>query len=161
MDMGATICTRSKPKCVLCPVQEDCVALATDRINELPAPRPRKTVPERHAVMLLLTHGNDILLEKRASAGIWGGLWSLPQFDDEERARNWFVQSGMIASDGERLATFTHTFTHFKLHISPLRIQLSSKPLRVEQTGSLWIDVEDALRAAIPAPVRKILEGCC
>jgi A/G-specific adenine glycosylase len=161
MDMGATVCTRSKPKCALCPVQEDCVALATDRINELPAPRPRKTVPERHAVMLLLTHGNDILLEKRASAGIWGGLWSLPQFDDEERARNWFVQSGMIASDGERLATFTHTFTHFKLHISPLRIQLSSKPLRVEQAGSLWIDVEDALRAAIPAPVRKILEGCC
>jgi len=159
MDMGATVCTRTKPKCVLCPVQADCVALQTERIPELPSPRPRKAVPEREAIFLLLMHGNDILLEKRPGSGIWGGLWCPPQFDDEDAARDWFMRNGMDASEGERLPTFTHTFTHFKLHITPLKIQLARKPLRVEQAGSVWLDVEEALGAAIPTPVRVMLSN--
>ena len=157
MDMGATVCTRSKPKCVLCPVQADCVALQTERVAELPSPRPRKAVPEKHATFLLLMHGNDILLEKRPGSGIWGGLWCPPQFDDEEAARDLFTRNGMEASEGERLQTFTHTFTHFKLHITPLMIQLARKPLRVEQAGSVWLEVGEALGAAIPTPVRVML----
>ena len=157
MDMGATVCTRSKPGCVLCPVQADCVALQTERIAKLPSPRPRKAVPERRATFLLLMHGNDILLEKRPGSGIWGGLWCLPQFDDEEAARDWFLHKGMKAIDGKRLETFTHTFTHFRLHITPLKIQLARKPLRAEQPGMVWLDVEEALGAAIPTPVRAIL----
>ncbi len=157
MDMGATVCTRSKPKCVLCPVQADCVALQTERTAELPTPRPKKAVPERSAVFLLLMHGSDILLEKRPGSGIWGGLWSLPQFDDEEAAQHWFAQSGMDARSGERLNTFTHTFTHFKLLITPLKVQLARKPLRVEQAGRIWMDAGEALGAAIPTPVRMIL----
>ena len=158
MDMGATLCTRSKPKCVLCPVQSDCVALQTERISQLPTPRPKKSVPERHAVFLLLMHGSDILLEKRPSSGIWGGLWCPPQFDDEVAAKGWFVGNGMDANEGVRLQTFTHTFSHFKLHITPLRIQLARKPLHVAQAGSVWLDVEEALGAAIPTPVREILK---
>jgi A/G-specific adenine glycosylase len=157
MDLGATLCTRSKPKCGECPVSSDCVAWQSGRVSELPTPRPRKAVPERHATFLLLMHGNDILLEKRPGSGIWGGLWCPPQFDDETAARDWFVRNGMTASDGLRLATFTHTFTHFKLHITPLKIQLARKPLRAAQAGSVWLDVEEALRAAIPTPVRMML----
>jgi A/G-specific adenine glycosylase len=157
MDMGATTCTRSKPKCGNCPVSSDCVALQSGRVSELPTTRPRKAVPERHATFLLLMHGNDILLEKRPGSGIWGGLWCPPQFDDEDAARDWFVRNGMTACHGERLETFTHIFTHFKLHITPLKIQLSRKPLRAAQPGSLWLDVGEALRAAIPTPVRKVL----
>lgn len=158
MDLGATLCTRSKPKCSECPVRSDCVAFQSGRVSELPTPRPRKVVPERHTTFLLLMHGNDILLEKRPGSGIWGGLWCPPQFDDENAAREWFVQNGMTASDGERLATFTHTFTHFKLHITPLKIQLARKPLRAAQPGSVWLDVEEALGAAIPTPVRSMLQ---
>jgi A/G-specific adenine glycosylase len=157
MDLGATLCTRSKPKCNTCPVSSDCVAFQSGRVSELPTPRARKAVPERSATLLMLMHGNDILLEKRPGSGIWGGLWSLPQFDDEEAAKNWFVQSGMSASGGVRLETFIHTFTHFKLHITPLRIQLSRKPTLAAHPGNVWLKVEDALRAAIPTPVRKIL----
>ncbi|OGS90488.1 MAG: A/G-specific adenine glycosylase [Gallionellales bacterium GWA2_60_18] len=158
MDLGATVCTRSKPKCVLCPVQADCVAVQTDRVSELPTPRPKKTVPERSAVFLLLMHGNDILLEKRPGSGIWGGLWCPPQFDDEIAARDWFLRNGMVALDGERLETFTHTFTHFKLHITPLKIELARKPLVAAQPGMLWLEVGEALGAAIPTPVRTVLE---
>ena len=157
MDLGATICTRSKPKCKECPVQSDCVAFQSGRVSELPTPRPRKAIPERYAVFLMLMHDNDILLEKRPSSGIWGGLWCPPQFDDEGAAKDWFVRNGMSASYGGRLETFTHTFTHFKLHITPLKIQLARKPLRAAQPGSLWLDVDEALRAAIPAPVRTML----
>jgi len=64
----------------------------------------------------------------------------------------------MDASHGERLETFSHTFTHFKLHITPLMIQLSRKPLRAAQPGSVWLNVEEALRAAIPTPVRSMLQ---
>ena len=158
MDLGATVCTRSKPKCVLCPVQGDCFALQSDRVAELPTPRPKKAVPERHAVFLLLMHDKDILLEKRPGSGIWGGLWCPPQFDDENAASEWFGRNGMEASGGERLETFTHTFTHFKLHITPLKVQLVRKPLRVEQMGSVWLDVGEALGGAIPTPVRAMLE---
>jgi A/G-specific adenine glycosylase len=157
MDLGATLCTRSKPKCNTCPVSSNCVAFQSGRVSELPTPRTRKFVPERSATLLMLMHGNDILLEKRPGSGIWGGLWSLPQFDDEETAKNWFVLNGMNASGGARLETFIHTFTHFKLHITPLIIQLSRKPLHVAQAGSVWLSVEEALEAAIPTPVRKIL----
>jgi A/G-specific adenine glycosylase len=207
MDMGATVCTRSKPKCVLCPLQDACVALQTERTAELPSPRPRKTVPERQATFLLLTHGNDILLEKRPSSGIWGGLWCPPQFEDEAAALTWCAQQGIDAAlqpvgaaetlssilsqrerkqspfpppgeswiegsaanihrqqagsyDGqcEAFPVFTHTFTHFKLHISPLKIQLVRKPLHAEQPGGVWLDVEAALHAAIPTPVRELLK---
>jgi A/G-specific adenine glycosylase len=108
-------------------------------------------------VFLLLMHGNDILLEKRPGSGIWGGLWCPPQFDDEAAARDWFVRSGMEGRDGERSEPFTHTFTHFRLHITPLKVGLARKPLRVEQGGSVWLDVGEALGAAIPAPVRTML----
>ncbi len=157
MDLGAMLCTRSKPKCGECPVQNDCVAFHSGRVSELPTRRKRKAVPERHLTFLLLMHGNDILLEKRPGNGIWGGLWCPPQFDDEASARDWFMRNGMVASDGERLATFSHTFTHFKLHITPLKIRLLRKPLRAAQAGSVWLDVEEALRAAIPTPVRSML----
>ncbi|MDD5059340.1 MAG: A/G-specific adenine glycosylase [Sideroxydans sp.] len=158
MDMGATVCTRSRPKCALCPAQADCAALLTERIAELPTPRPRKAVPERHATFLLLMHGSDILLEKRPGSGIWGGLWCPPQFEDEDAAKEWFVRSGMEALGGEKMETFSHTFTHFKLHITPLKIQLARKPLRVEQAGSVWLEVDEALGAAIPMPVRMMLD---
>jgi A/G-specific adenine glycosylase len=159
MDMGATLCTRSKPKCTACPVQTDCAALQSNRVTELPTPRPRKVVPERYTTFLLLMHDNDILLEKRAPQGIWGGLWCPPQIDDGSGIPSDYVQrSGMEVSERIDLAEFTHSFTHFKLHITPVLLRVTHKPQRVQQADSEWLDVEEALQAAIPTPVRKMLE---
>lgn len=158
MDMGATLCTRSKPKCNVCPVQSDCVALQTNRVAELPTPRTRKAVPEKNSTFLLLMHGNDILLEKRAPQGIWGGLWCPPQIEDGQGVPADYVQrSGMEVMERIDLAEFTHTFTHFKLHITPVLLHVSCKPTQVQQAGSVWLGVEAALQAAIPTPVRKML----
>lgn len=154
MDMGATLCTRSRPKCALCPVQSDCVAFQTGRVAELPTPRKRKIVPERRATFLLVMAGGEILLEKRGSAGVWGGLWSLPQFDEEEE---WLEYSqGWKVDEQITLPVFVHTFTHFKLHITPLLLTLAHKPHGVQ---GVWMDVDDALAAAIPTPVRRLLDG--
>lgn len=181
MDMGATLCTRGKPKCTQCPVQTDCVAYQTGRVHALPTPRPRKAVPEKHATFLLLMHGRDILLEKRPPQGIWGGLWCLPQLDDGgELLEEYVLRNGIKVSEridarhsresgnpaksksrDEVLTPFTHTFTHFKLHITPVLLQVAHKPLRVQQPGSVWLDVEEALQAAIPTPVRALLEKVC
>ena len=157
MDLGATLCTRNKPACINCPIHSDCVALAEQCITKLPTPRPQKPIPERHAVMLLLQHDHDILLEKRAPSGIWGGMWSLPQFDNETAARDWFLRNGMAALHGERMPAFTHVFSHFRLHITPLHIRLEHKPLQAAQAGMLWLGRDNALQAALPQPVRKLL----
>ncbi|MDD4929613.1 MAG: A/G-specific adenine glycosylase [Gallionella sp.] len=159
MDMGATLCTRSRPRCDACPVQGHCAAYLTGRVAELPTPRQKKVAPERCATFLLVMTGSEILLEKRASAGLWGGLWCLPQFDDEACARLWCAEQGMEADildsrEGGALRPFTHTFTHYKLHITPLLLRLSQKP----SLPAVWMDVNAALSAAIPTPVRQLLE---
>jgi A/G-specific adenine glycosylase len=158
MDMGATLCTRSKPKCELCPVRCDCVALQTNRVAELPTPRAKKTVPEKHTTFLLLMHGSDVLLEKQPAQGIWGGLWCLPQIEDGQGVvADYLLRNGVEVSERVELEEFTHTFTHFKLHIVPVLLRVVNKPLRVEEAGRVWLEVEEALGAAIPTPVRKLL----
>jgi len=159
MDLGATICTRTKPDCNACPVQKDCAAYQSGRVAQLPAPRPRKPLPEKHSTFLLLMHGNDILLEKRPGSGIWGGLWCPPQVEESEDAVAYCMQRfGVDAAQAETLPEFTHTFSHFKLHITPLLVQTARKPRQMQEPGSVWLEVEDALRAAIPTPVRKLIE---
>ena len=79
MDLGATICTRSAPRCGDCPVAGDCVARIEERIATLPSPRPRKALPQRAVRALVIERAGTILFEKRPAAGIWGGLWSLPE----------------------------------------------------------------------------------
>lgn len=141
MDLGATLCTRTKPKCPACPVNASCVARANNIVSLLPTPKPRKAMPERNIYFLVYQNGKDIMLKKRASTGIWGGLWSFPETE--------ILQQG-----GELLPKFTHTFTHFKLHIQPVLIQSTEQ---VIMPNSLWIGIDEAIEAAIPTPVRKIL----
>lgn len=159
MDMGATLCSRSKPKCDLCPVQQSCIAFQTNRVVELPTPRPRKVVPERRATFFLVMSRGDILLEKRGPVGIWGGLWCLPQLEEGDEELAEYVQRRAWQIDEQiELPVFTHTFTHFKLHITPLLLKLAHKPLQVQQVACEWVDVNGALGMAIPTPVRKLLE---
>lgn len=159
MDLGALTCTRNKPQCSVCPVQTDCAAYRLGSVAQLPTPRPRKALPEKHSTFLLLLYGSDILLEKRPGSGIWGGLWCPPQFVNAKEALAWCVQSGMEIATEKKMPPFTHTFTHFKLHISPLCVELRRKSLAAAQPGSVWLEMEDALQAAIPTPVRKLIIG--
>ena len=159
MDLGAMLCTRNKPKCSVCPVSMDCIAFNSGRVGELPTPRPRRTVPERHCTFLLIMSGRDILLEKRSPLGIWGGLWCLPQLDNGKGCETELVQRcGFVVSERKDLARINHSFTHFKLNITPVLLRVENNPHRVQQPGSKWVDIEEALYGAIPMPVRKVLK---
>ena len=158
MDLGATLCTRSLPDCARCPFQSTCVAYNEDRVAELPSPRPRKSIPEKTTIMLILCSGTDVLLEKRPSKGIWGGLWSLPEFSTQaELASALKTRYGVKVLHTETLPCVVHTFTHFRLNITPLKITVASFSQELP-AGSLWMDKEEAVEAALPAPVKNLLK---
>jgi A/G-specific adenine glycosylase len=155
MDLGATVCARSRPRCDECPVKRSCFARKHGLTAKLPSPRRRAALPQRAVRWLVLRRGRQVLLEKRPSPGIWGGLWSFPEAngtDVKADCRRRFRCE--IKSQGE-LAPIDHGFTHFKLRITPIvcdvkRVLGKSDPRR-------WIELTDAAQAAVPQPVRTLL----
>ncbi len=160
MDLGATICTRGKPACGQCPLAVNCVALQKNCVAQLPAARAKKPVPKRAVTMLLLRHGRDILLEKRPASGIWGGLWSLPELHTSIELAS-LQLTGELPAQQRELAAFSHRFTHFQLHIQPLEMTFTALPKTASQPDKIWMDIEAAAAAAIPKPVKKILQSLC
>jgi A/G-specific adenine glycosylase len=159
MDLGATVCLRRKPRCAGCPVQSLCAACRTGRVAELPSPKPRKALPQRRTMMLILQRAGEILLEKRPPTGIWGGLWSFPEAEADADAVEFCVQRyGAAVTLREPLPLVAHGFTHFKLDILPQPVAVTRWPQRAEEPGRLWLSPADARGAAVPAPVRGILE---
>ena len=158
MDLGATICTRTKPDCAACPVARDCVALATGRIGELPSPRPRKALPQRAVRVLLIECGGAFLFERRPPVGIWGGLLSLPELplDADVRAAV-RTRFGVDVALQDELPPIAHGFTHFALTLHPQRVRARRWPARAEAPGTIWLAPADARDAALPAPIRKLL----
>lgn len=162
MDLGATVCTRTRPACqrsvAACPLAEVCVARIQGRVAELPATRPRKALPQREVSVLLLRQGNKILLERRPPSGIWGGLLSLPEVAAPADPRQYAEQVlGCAVNRLIALAPLRHTFTHFQLTLRPLSGQAELLPRAAEVAGLCWVDCTELATAALPTPIRKIL----
>jgi A/G-specific adenine glycosylase len=168
MDLGATLCTRSKPSCPRCPLAQRCVALASGRVHELPVRKPKKAIPEKKTAMLIITDRNQVLLEQRPNSGIWGGLLSLPELEalpDNAALGDPQLDAAMaqavarfgVPASWERLQPFSHGFTHFKLHVAPYRIRLERRLEMAGQTPHIWFGVDQLADAALPAPVKKLL----
>ncbi|HEY9104014.1 A/G-specific adenine glycosylase [Chitinimonas sp.] len=158
MDLGASLCSRSKPQCPACPLRQDCRAHIEGRTAELPTRKTKKAVPERETVMLLLQQGEQLLLERRPAVGIWGGLWSLPEADSVETAVALAqARYGLMAEPLATLPALVHTFTHFKLTITPLPLEVTAQSPAVREGDWAWFSRADALKAGIPTPVRKLL----
>jgi A/G-specific adenine glycosylase len=135
MDLGATVCTRN-PRCGGCPVRESCVARSTGRIAELPARRPKKALPVKTINWFIYRDGTKVLLERRPSRGIWGGLLCFPEIGNAK---------------GRKLPVIEHGFTHFRLRIQPLLCETRS-------ASGQWLELRDAAVAAVPTPVKKLLQ---
>jgi A/G-specific adenine glycosylase len=156
MDLGATLCTRAKPRCGVCPFTDACVANRQGRQHELPGPRPKRTLPEKRTAMLAILHAGEVLLEKRPSSGIWGGLWSLPECPADADISRVAHGLGYRAKRCEALPELVHRFTHFRLAISPWRLDVG-RPATSEEPGRLWLPLQDSAGVALPTPVRRIL----
>ncbi|MDR1311637.1 MAG: A/G-specific adenine glycosylase [Burkholderiaceae bacterium] len=162
MDVGATLCTRVRPACERCPFADRCVALAEDSVSALPTRKPSRALPQKQVVMALLVYRGSILLKKRPDSGIWGGLFSLPE--EEVRAgregaaemRQWATCFGGIAEE-ERWNNFVHTFTHFRLHVTPILFRMSSAISLANDAEYVWYALDRTATAPLPAPVKKLL----
>ena len=161
MDLGATVCTRTRPRCGVCPLSADCRALAKDRVGEYPAPRPRKTLPVRAVCMLLLCDGADaVLLQRRPPSGIWGGLWSFPEFDAQAGTANWCDETlGLEVIELERWPVLRHTFSHFHLDITPVLARIDGPADTVMDAGTqLWYNPMGNEQRGLAAPVQHLLQ---
>jgi len=160
MDLGATVCLRQRPRCDMCPVADDCIARREHRTDRLPAPRPKKALPEREVTVLLLQRHGEVLLEKRPATGVWAGLWSLPEVAVEADAVA-HCQTRFAAEVAlqPKLPAIEHGFTHFRLTLHPQPCVVHAWPRRAEEPGLLWLSLDDAASAALPAPIKKLLRA--
>lgn len=158
MDLGATRCTRNKPGCADCPFSDDCLANLQGRQKDLPGARPKKSLPEKSTAMLILKQGDAVLLEKRPAPGIWGGLWSLPEYPLEIDPARTVAGMGYGVGVVEKRAPSRHAFTHFRLNIQPWLVNVD-RPTFAAEPGCIWLPLDDIDSAALPTPVRRILSS--
>jgi A/G-specific adenine glycosylase len=163
MDLGATVCMRSRPACESCPVADSCAARATGRTELLPAPRPARTRPVRHSVVLVIRDASGVvLLEPRPPRGIWGGLLSLPEFDADAEDESLITAAqsryALRIRLGDRLESVRHEFTHYSFVMQPRIADVlsasgaASAPLR-------FLSSREIETAPLPAPIRRLLQG--
>ena len=160
MDIGASLCSRSKTDCELCPLNSRCLAYAEDRVKELPHRKPKNALPTRHCQMLIIRNSkNEIFMEKRPSSGLWGGLWSLPQIDAEAKPQQSCQQKWQFKTKhSETLTAFRHTFSHFHLTIQPIILTLITAPTVIAETNQhRWVKLSQLDQLGLSSPVKKIL----
>ena len=160
MDLGATLCTRSKPGCPDCPIQQACGAYHQGTATDYPHSKPRKVLPVRQCVFLMLI-GEDgkVLLEQRPPTGIWGGLWSFPECDRETDLAQWCQQQFNIEIDDyETWQTRRHTFSHFHLDFTPVVARVGNIiPSIMEPGDRLWYNTQQPNPLGLATPVKRLL----
>ena len=169
MDLGATLCTRSKPQCENCPFITDCLAYQQGNIENYPSKKPKKILPERYAVMLIIQdHNKSVFMQKRPPAGIWGSLWCFPQFEDETLAKDWLHENFSIDiqeyQQEEKQDQLIHVFSHFRLTIQPIILTIDKqvktlvKERVMETDESLWYNIDNEFKGGLASPVQILLD---
>jgi A/G-specific adenine glycosylase len=161
MDLGATLCTRSRPACAICPLAEDCRARAEGDPTRYPSRKQRRGTPVRTSRMLVIRNGRgEFLLQKRPPAGIWGGLWSFPQIEMEEDPAG--ACEALVAENPRRLQAgppFRHTFSHFHLDLSPVHIEVGGDDAAVLEAQKLAWYKPGTRELGLAAPVKRLIDA--
>ncbi|QTH63532.1 A/G-specific adenine glycosylase [Psychrosphaera ytuae] len=163
MDLGATVCTRTKPNCDTCPLSDKCLAKAQGRQTEFPFSKPKKEKPIKFCYMLMLVKGDKVQMYQRPKQGIWGGLYSFPEFeslnDVELSLANIKIELEDVEIDEEAL--FRHTFSHYHLDIQPIIIRIDDKALGYEiaEHNQLWLPLapNERPKVGLSAVAEKLL----
>lgn len=157
MDLGALICTRSKPQCTVCPLNKSCIAFQTNRVAAFPEKKATRILPKRSQVFLLLIHKQkEILLEQQKERGIWSNLWSLPSGISLAACRPKLTSKQQ--ENKKKLAPIEHRFTHFQLTLKPILINLPAVENFVLTENQQWIKLDQLHTRALPAPIKKLLQ---
>ncbi len=159
MDLGATLCTRTRPDCRACPVADDCLAREQGAVERYPAKKPKKVKPLRQTTMVLAVDAGAVYLERRPASGIWGGLWSFPEpgpdsLDDWCEAR-----FAVLPAGSTRWSTVRHSFSHYDLDIEPVVLRLAGASRKVaDRDGARWVPLDSPPPGGIAAPVKKLID---
>jgi A/G-specific adenine glycosylase len=162
MDLGATLCKRSKPECERCPMQTSCLAFKTEQQFALPVSKPKKAIPQKQTWALLIEADESILLEKRPPSGIWGGLYSLPEapskLTPKELVNYCSEKLGVKVDFIEKHQSIHHTFSHYKLEIKPIKFKLIANKHEIRSNASYnWLNQQKINSVALPAPISSYL----
>jgi A/G-specific adenine glycosylase len=158
MDIGATVCTRSKPGCNICPIASDCTAHKLGTVTNFPGRKPKKDKPLKRTTMVLAVHDGTLYLERRPPSGIWGGLWSLPEVG-EQTVEDWCQQ--VLAARGgktEAWEPLRHSFSHYDLDIHPVVVRIFGAARKAADDDSTWHSLHTAPPGGMATPVRKLID---
>lgn len=159
MDLGAMICTRSKPLCEQCPLQENCFAFASNEQANFPQKKPKKTTPVRQTIMVIPRIDNQVLMEKRPPSGIWGGLWCFLEVTDKNEIDTLLSKYGLSVNETVSLAPFRHTFSHFHLDITPVLVHCQQEKIKEINDVKLqkWYDLTTETMVGLAASTSKLI----
>ena len=162
MDLGATVCTRSKPRCDECPLQNQCIAYAQGNQVAYPGKKPKKVLPVRQVTMLIPFYRGSVMMRQRPMTGIWGGLWAFEEIESSDQAsiKDWANKQFSHSPQLDFLEPFRHTFSHFHLDITPALLFLAELTQdRVQESNAQWFDLNTPLSVGVSAPTKLILEA--
>ncbi len=161
MDLGATLCSRTRPTCDRCPIAADCVAHRAGLVASIPGRRAPRALPLRERVWLVVRREHEVLVEKRAPTGVWGGMWSLPEAEAHEAGEAPDIvlrRFALYARGSGELAAIDHVFTHFRLRARPVVLDCdTAAACACEPPSSRWLALARAHEAPLPAPVKALL----
>ncbi|UDG80762.1 Adenine DNA glycosylase [Candidatus Hartigia pinicola] len=158
MDLGAIVCTRSKPKCELCPLNLVCVAYTNHSFLFYPEKKLKKKLPKKTSWVLIVQYNDQVWLEQRPLSGIWGGLFSFPQFDTQELMNEWLTNSVIHHDTLKKLMIFRHTFSHFHLDIIPIKVSIQTLTSFINNDKGLWYDLNRGATIGLASPIKNLLQ---
>jgi A/G-specific adenine glycosylase len=159
MDLGATLCSRSKPRCVDCPLKLKCKAALSGEQALYPGKKAKKALPEKQSFWLLLQYDNQVLLQQRPASGLWGGLFGFIEFDTAREREQYVVMQCLQVKHSEEQAGFRHTFSHFHLWIQPQLVTLKQLPGAVQQQSApTWFTLDAIPQVGLSAPAKYLFQ---
>ncbi|WP_085299015.1 A/G-specific adenine glycosylase [Cognaticolwellia mytili] len=161
MDLGAMVCTRSKPKCEICPIQTGCLAFAGAEQANYPQKKPKKVIPEKHTIMVIPRVNQQVLMEKRPPTGIWGGLWCFLEVDDHSKIEDTLAKHQLRAITKKQLPSFRHTFSHFHLDIEPVLVECEygSNNAVNDDSSHQWYNLTTNASVGFAASTKQLIQS--
>ncbi|MBH0075625.1 A/G-specific adenine glycosylase [Pseudoalteromonas sp. SWYJ118] len=157
MDLGASVCSRSRFDCEACPLNSGCGAFNAGKVKEFPYSKPKKAVPKKSCHQLIIQCGDKVLMEKRPNSGIWGGLFGFFEFNEYEELQIFLAQQGLEA-DLVELEAFIHVFSHFELTINPHVLNVKKIPDVVNDKQLVWYPLDQSIEVGLAAPTKKLVK---
>ncbi|TJV04507.1 MAG: A/G-specific adenine glycosylase [Mesorhizobium sp.] len=157
MDLGATICTPRRPRCMLCPLREDCSAVVSGDPEHFPVRLPKADKPQRRGAAFVAVRGDGaILLRKRPDKGLLGGMTEVPTTAWTARIDGATTEAAApFPANWRREGQIAHVFTHFALELDVFRAEVDS----AAPAGHFWSLAHEISGEALPTVMKKAIEA--